>query len=43
MTIVLKLKIDTSVCSVMEYFEIFLTKMLMCAGPLKSCSVNSIS
>lgn len=22
--------IDTTVCSVMEYFEIFLTKMLMC-------------
>lgn len=29
-TIVMKLEIDTSVCSVMEYFEIFLTKMLMC-------------
>ncbi|MDD4801635.1 MAG: HD domain-containing protein [Syntrophomonas sp.] len=29
-TITLKLEIDTSVCSVMEYFEIFLTKMLMC-------------
>ncbi len=24
------LEIDTSVCSVMEYFEIFLTKMMMC-------------
>jgi hypothetical protein len=23
------IEIDTSVCSVMEYFEIFLTKMLM--------------
>lgn len=29
-TIVLKINIDTTVCSVMEYFEIFLTKMLMC-------------
>jgi len=29
-TIILKLEIDTSVCPVMEYFEIFLTKMLMC-------------
>jgi hypothetical protein len=26
----LRLVIDTQVCSVMEYFEIFLTKMLMC-------------
>ncbi len=29
-TIVMMLEIDTDVCSVMEYFEIFLTKMLMC-------------
>lgn len=29
-TIILELKIDTTICSVMEYFEIFLTKMLMC-------------
>ncbi|MEA1962409.1 MAG: phosphohydrolase [Bacillota bacterium] len=29
-TIVMMIKIDTTVCSVMEYFEIFLTKMLMC-------------
>jgi len=28
--IVMKLEIDTGVTSVMEYFEIFLTKMLMC-------------
>lgn len=28
--ITLKLKIDTTVCSVMEFFEIFLTKMMMC-------------
>ncbi len=28
--ITMKLEIDTSVCSVMEYFEIFLTKMMMC-------------
>ena len=28
--IVLDLHIDTSVCSVMDYFEIFLTRMLMC-------------
>ena len=26
----LEIEIDTEVCSVMEYFEIFLTKMLMC-------------
>ncbi len=26
----LRITIDTTVCSVMEYFEIFLTKMLMC-------------
>lgn len=29
-SIVMELKIDTTICSVMEYFEIFLTKMLMC-------------
>lgn len=28
--ITLRLRIDTHCCSVMEYFEIFLTKMLMC-------------
>lgn len=28
--ILLVMRIDTEVCSVMEYFEIFLTKMLMC-------------
>jgi len=28
--IILTLDIDTSVCSVMDYFEIFLTRMLMC-------------
>lgn len=28
--ITMKIQIDTSVCSVIEYFEIFLTKMLMC-------------
>lgn len=28
--ITMKLEIDTSVCSVMEFFEIFLTKMMMC-------------
>jgi len=28
--IALKMKIDTNVCSVMDYFEIFLTKMMMC-------------
>lgn len=29
-TIVMNLEIDTTACSVTEYFEIFLTKMLMC-------------
>ncbi len=29
-TIIMRLQIDTEVTSVMEYFEIFLTKMLMC-------------
>ncbi len=29
-TIIMQLQIDTSVCSVMEFFEIFLTKMMMC-------------
>jgi len=28
--ITMKIEIDTTVCSVMEYFEIFMTKMLMC-------------
>lgn len=28
--ITMKLEIDTNVCSVMEFFEIFLTKMMMC-------------
>ena len=27
----LKIKLDISICSVMEYFEIFLTRMLMCS------------
>lgn len=29
-TISMQIQIDTEVCSVVEYFEIFLTKMLMC-------------
>jgi len=29
-TITMQIEIDIAVCSVMEYFEIFLTKMLMC-------------
>lgn len=29
--IVLKLRIDTSTCSVMEYFEIFLSRMMLCS------------
>lgn len=29
--IVLKLRIDTSICSVMEYFEIFLSRMMLCS------------
>lgn len=29
-SIVLKLTIDTSICAVMDYFEIFLTRMLLC-------------
>ena len=28
--IIMHLEIDTSICSVMEYFEIFMTKMLLC-------------
>jgi len=28
--IAMKLKIDQNICSVMEYFEIFLTKMILC-------------
>ncbi len=28
--ILLDLKIDTTICSVMDYFEIFLTRMIMC-------------
>ncbi|MGI6549721.1 MAG: HD domain-containing protein [Syntrophomonadales bacterium] len=28
--IAMRLKIDTRICSVMDYFEIFLTKMMMC-------------
>jgi hypothetical protein len=35
MSVALKMHIDTSVCSVMEYFEIFLTKMLMCRRAAK--------
>lgn len=31
----LEIDIDTEVCSVMEYFEIFLTKMLMCRRAAK--------
>jgi len=36
--------IDTSVCSVMEYFEIFLTKMLMCrhAAEYLGCKLELI-
>ena len=29
-SIILDLTIDTTICSVMEYFEIFLTRMMMC-------------
>jgi len=29
-TITLKLKIDTNICQVMDYFEIFLSRMLLC-------------
>ena len=29
-TITLSLKIDTAISAVMDYFEIFLTRMLMC-------------
>ena len=29
-TIILRMKIDTEICAVMDYFEIFLTRMLMC-------------
>ncbi len=29
--IVLKLRIDTATCSVMEYFEIFLSRMMLCS------------
>ena len=28
--ITLKLRIDTSICAVMDYFEIFLTRMTLC-------------
>lgn len=31
----LKIKIDISICSVMEYFEIFLARMLMCSKAAK--------
>lgn len=29
-TIVLKVSIDTEICAVMDYFEIFLTRMVLC-------------
>lgn len=29
-TVMLKLRIDTSICAVMDYFEIFLNRMLLC-------------
>ena len=29
-SIAMRLIVDTGICSVMDYFEIFLTKMLMC-------------
>jgi len=29
-TITLKLEIDTQICSIMEYFEIFLSRMMLC-------------
>lgn len=35
MSIVLNMHIDTNVCPVMEYFEIFLIKMLMCRRAAK--------
>lgn len=34
-TITLELKIDTNICPVMEYFEIFLTRMMMCRRAAK--------
>lgn len=36
----LVLEIDTEVCSVMEYFTIFLTKMLMCQKAAKKLDCN---
>ena len=30
MTLTLKLTIDTSICSIMDYFEIFLSRMMLC-------------
>lgn len=43
-TITLLIKIDQKICSVMEYFEIFLTKMLMCrrAAEFLNCQFKLI-
>ncbi|MGE5416170.1 MAG: phosphohydrolase [Acidobacteriota bacterium] len=42
--ITMKLKIDVAICSVMEYFEIFLTKMMMCkrAAEFLDCTFELI-
>lgn len=39
-TISLKLKIDTKICPVMDYFEIFLTRMLMCKNAAQALGLE---
>ena len=39
MTLTLRLKIDTDICSIMDYFEIFLTRMMLCK---KACEFFSL-
>ncbi len=41
-TITLELIIDTSICSVMDYFEIFLTRMKLCKLAAKRLNANFV-
>ncbi len=38
--IMLKLRIDTATCSVMEYFEIFLSRMMLCSKAAKKLGLK---
>ena len=40
--ITLSLTIDTSICSIMDYFEIFLERMVLCKKAAKELNVQFV-